>query len=107
MGLSQIVAGVSALLRSFLPMICRHAAPPSGPPPPASTTASAEASPSNTATVVHDPFFHDLGPLTLTNHVEHCVKFSGGKECILYPRLVNKHTAKLTITYESVMPGGQ
>jgi hypothetical protein len=50
---------------------------------------------------------HDLGEVALTNHYERSMELGAGKECILYPNLMDKHNAELTVTFETKMPTGQ
>ena len=114
MGLSQIVAGVSAFMTAFLPS-CHHKAPssPASPPPAATadattataTTTNADGSTTNSASV--NSADHDFGEVLLTNHYERCIQLGGGKECIFLPRLLDNKNAELTVTYESRTPTGQ
>ena len=111
MGLSQIVASVSAFMTAFLPMSCQHKAPPSpASPPPAATTDAATPTnidDSTTNSVPVNSADHDFGVVVLTNHYERCIQLGGGKECIFLPRLVDDKNAELTVTYESRTPTGQ
>ncbi len=107
MGLSQIIAGISALVTGLVPLSCQHKTPPSKnpvPPPAAIVTVTNAAT---AAVVPTNSVIHDLGEISLTNHYERCVQLGGGKECILYPNLLDKHRAEITVTFESKTPAGQ
>jgi hypothetical protein len=107
MGLSQIVASISAFVTALVPMSCQHKAPPSpASPPPAAVTATNAAN-STTNSPSGDASIRDLGEVALTNHYERCIQLGGGKECIFRPQLVDKKNAELTVTYESRTPAGQ
>ncbi|MGA2869484.1 MAG: hypothetical protein ABSF34_10025 [Verrucomicrobiota bacterium] len=111
MGLSQIVAGISALVTALVPMSCQHKAPPTQASPPPSAAAVTATNATNSTTVNNslpgDSTIHDLGEVALTNHYERCIQLGGGKECILLPKLVDSKNAELTVTYESRTPAGQ
>jgi hypothetical protein len=101
MGISQIIASISALVTGLVPLSCQHKAPPPKvlTPPPVSAPA-APAAPTNS-------ILHDLGEVALTNHYERCMQLGGGKECIIYPELQDKKNAKLTVTFESKTAEGR
>lgn len=109
MGLSQIVAGISAFVTALVPMSCQHKAPPSpaAPPPPAAAVTATNAANSTTNSLPGDSTIRDLGEVALTNHYERCIQLGSGKDCILFPHLVDKKNAELTVTYESRTPAGQ
>jgi hypothetical protein len=111
MGFSQIAAAVTAFVTGLVPLSCQHkAALPKAPSPaPAAVVASGmtnSVNASNTAASV-DSVLHDLGEVALTNHYERSLQLGVGKECIIYPNLLDKHNAELTVTYETKMPTGQ
>jgi hypothetical protein len=109
MGISQIIAGVSAFVTGLVPLSCQHKAPapPAPVPAPAPVVAVATTTNSANSTANSNSPLHNLGELSLTNHCERNVSLGEGKECILLPNLVDKHNAEITVTYESKMPGGQ
>jgi hypothetical protein len=113
MGLSQIVAGISAFVTALVPMSCQHKAPPSPASPPPSAAAVTATNAANSTTVTNsnslpgDSTIRDLGEVALTNHYERCIQLGDGKECIFLPQLVDKKNAELTVTYESRTPAGQ
>jgi hypothetical protein len=111
MGLSQIVAGISAFVTALVPMSCQHKAPPSPASPPPAAPAVTATNAANSTTVTNslpgDSSIRDLGEVALTNHYERCIQLGGGKECIFLPQLVDKKNAELTVTYESRTPAGQ
>jgi hypothetical protein len=99
MGLSQIVAGVTVFLTGLMPLSCHKTA----------TTASTQpkASP---ATIIVSPTSapqHQLGDVSLTNHLETCLQLGGGKNCTLTPHMIDKHTVELTLALESRTPAGK
>lgn len=102
MGLSQIVATVSAFVTGLVQMSCHHAPPPKPVVPPTSATAAVLSQTNSVNSKVRD-----LGEISLTNHYERCVQLGGGKECILYPKLVGKNNAEITVTFESKTSTGQ
>ena len=108
MGFSQIVAGISALVSGLMPLSCHHKAPPPKVPvpPPAATVAAVTVTNASPVTLTNS-VTHNLGEISLTNHYERCVQLGGGKECILYPKLLDKHNAEITVTFESRTPAGQ
>jgi hypothetical protein len=74
----------------------------------AATTASTKpkASP---ATIIVSPTSapqHELGDVSLTNHLETCLQLGGGKNCTLTPYLIDKHTIELTLELESRTAAG-
>lgn len=108
MGLSQIFAGISAFVTALVPMSCQHKAPPSpASPPSAAAVTATNAANSTTNSLSGDSTIRDLGEVALTNHYERCIQLGGGKECILFPKLVDNKNAELTVTYETRTPGGQ
>jgi hypothetical protein len=111
MGLSQIVAGISAFVTALVPMSCQHKASPSPAVPPPAAAAVTATNAANSTTVTNslssDSSIRDLGEVALTNHYERCIQLGGGKDCILFPQLVDKKNAELTVTYESRTPAGQ
>ncbi|MGC9941662.1 MAG: hypothetical protein ABSE48_07490 [Verrucomicrobiota bacterium] len=112
MGLSHIIAGISALLTGLVPMSCQHVAPtpktpPSAPVATVSQTNSANTNSALSISVPHNLVLHDLGEVALTNHFERCMQLGDGKECILYPNLLDKKNAEITLTFESKTPAGK
>jgi len=109
MGLSQIVAGISALVTALVPMSCQHKASPSpaSPAPSAAAAAATNAANSTTNSLPGDSTTHDLGEVALTNNYERCIQLGGGKDCIIFPKLVDSKNAELTVTYETRTPAGQ
>jgi hypothetical protein len=107
MSFSQIVAGVTAFVTGLVPLSCQHQAPSSkvGSPPPSAIADARTNSINTTNSPPNEP--GELGDVALTNHYERCVQLGGGKECILYPNLVDKNNAEITVTFESKMPTGQ
>lgn len=102
MGLSQIVATVSAFVTGLVQLSCHHAPPPKPAVPPSSATVAGLSQTNSVNSKVRD-----LGEISLTNHYERCVQLGGGKECILYPKLVSKNSAEITVTFESKTSKGQ
>lgn len=111
MGLSQIVAGISALVTALVPMSCQHKAPPSPASPPPSAAAVTATNAANSTNVnnslPNDSTTRDLGEIALTNKNERCIQLGGGKDCIILPKLVDSKNAELTVTYETRTPAGQ
>ena len=97
MGLSHIVTSITVFVTGLLPMSCHKTAPPSSTGP--VTTVTITAGSTNT--------LHSLGEVSLTNHVETCVKLGGGKNCLLMPRKVGSHDLELVVSLESRSPAGK
>jgi hypothetical protein len=97
MGISQIIAGVTAFVTGLVPMSCHKVA--SNPNAKPATTAVAAANPTND--------LHNLGEIVLTNHYERCVSLGGGKDCLLVPRSVDGKNLELSISLESYTADGQ
>jgi hypothetical protein len=49
----------------------------------------------------------DLGAVTLTNHLETCVRLGPDKDCLVTPVVIDSHTVQLTLTVESRKPNGK
>jgi hypothetical protein len=49
----------------------------------------------------------DLGILTLTNDFDTCVSLGLGKDCVLTPKLVDRHNVQLTVAVESKDANGK
>ncbi len=49
----------------------------------------------------------DLGTLMLTNHYETCVQLGAGKNCILTPKMIDRHNMQLTLAVESKTATGK
>jgi hypothetical protein len=112
MGFSQIVAAVTAFVTGLVPLSCQHKAAPPKAPSPAAPAAVAARSTTNSVNPPHsaipvDSMLHDLGEVALTNHYERSLQLGAGKECIIYPNLMDKQNAELTVTYETKMSSGQ
>ena len=94
MGISNIIAGVSVLLTGLLPLSCHK------------TTAVSKASPATIIVSPTSPPQHDLGEVSLTNHMERCLQLGGGKDCTLTPHMVDKKTLEITLALESKTAAG-
>lgn len=97
-GVSNIVSGIAVFLTGLLPAGCHHQAAPATPAPATNNIASV---------VVTNPNLHDLGELTLTNHNETRLQFSGGNDCVLLPEMTDSKNASLTLTFETRTPDGK
>ena len=43
----------------------------------------------------------------LTNHYETCVQLGGGKNCLLTPKMLDKHNVQITMAIESKSAAGK
>ena len=93
MGISQIITGLTVFVTGLVPLSCHKAA----------TTASQQpkASPATNMTSLASAPQHDLGAVSLTNHLETCLQLGGGKDCTLTPNQIDKHTVEITLALES------
>lgn len=49
----------------------------------------------------------DLGKIALTNHYETCVSLGGGRNCILTPKMIDRHNVQITVAVESKTASGK
>lgn len=97
MGISHIITTISVFVTGLLPMSCHKAAP------------QPKTSPVTTMTITANStnILHNLGEVSLTNHLETCVQLGGGKNCLLVPRMVDSHNLELTVSLESRTSAGR
>ena len=50
---------------------------------------------------------NDLFTAPLTNHYETCVQLGGGKNCLLTPKMLDKHNVQITMAIESKSAAGK
>ena len=98
MGISQIITGVTVFVTGLVPMSC-HKAAATKKSAPSATMASANAT--GSATTNAPAIQHNLGEISLTNHLETCVNLGGGKDCVLRPKQLDSRTYQLTLSVES------
>lgn len=104
MGISQIITGVTVFVTGLIPMSC-HTTAAAKKSAPSATVAAGQAS-GSAATNAPVEVQHDLGEISLTNHVETCVNLGGGKDCVLKPKQVDSKTYQLTLSVESKNKSG-
>jgi hypothetical protein len=95
MGILHIATIAAISLTSLLPASCRKTA--------VKTSTSASVAAANTTTNTA----HELGELTLTNHLETCVHLGSGKSCFFTPRMIDRHSFQLTLALESKSESGR
>ncbi len=96
MGILHIATIAAISLTSLLPASCRKTADKTSAP---ASVAAANTTTTNTA--------HELGELTLTNHLETCVHLGSGKSCFFTPRMIDRHSFQLTLALESKSESGK
>lgn len=94
MGITNLATVMVAISLGWLPLSCSKTKP--------ANQAHASASASQTA---HTTNSKNLGELTLTNHIETCVKLSADKSCTITPTLLDKKNLKLVMALESKKNG--
>lgn len=100
MGLSQIITGVTVFVTGLIPASCHKTAATTKKTAPSATVASASTA-TNGSAANASTIQHDLGEISLTNHMDTCVKLGGGKDCVLTPKQVDSRTYLLTLSLES------
>lgn len=100
MGISQIITSVTVFVTGLVPMSC-HKTAATTKPAPSATVASANTSNAGGATTNAPTIQHNLGEISLTNHLETCVNLGGGKDCVLKPKQLDSKTYQLTLSVES------
>jgi hypothetical protein len=94
MGISQIMTGISVFVVGLVPASCHHKSAPAKPIAPV-------------AAVATNSMASDLGEISLTNHYERCVQLGNGKQCILEPKVLDKNSTEITVTFESLTSAGK
>jgi len=101
MSWSHVIAGVSVFLTGLMPLSCHKVA---------TTAASSKAGATNSVagiTSTNNAPQHNLGSVSLTNHLETCLQLGGGKNCTLTPHVIDAHTLELTLALESRTTAGK
>ena len=97
MGISHIATSIAVFVTGLMPMSCHKAA----------THATTVPATVTTVTVNSTNILHNLGEVSLTNHMETCVKLGGGKDCLLVPRMVDSRNMEITVSLESKTTAGK
>jgi len=100
MGISQIISVAALTLAGLLPASCHKTSPQQKNTPPAALAMA------TTGTKPVD-VLHNLGDVMLTNHYETCVQLGGGKNCLLTPKMLDKHNVQITMAIESKTAAGK
>lgn len=106
MGISQIITGVTVFVTGLVPMSC-HKTAATKKAAPTATVASASANAAGGSTTNASVSLHDLGEISLTNHIETCVNLGGGRDCVLRPKQVGSRTYQITLAVESKNQAGR
>jgi hypothetical protein len=91
MDLKSVISGIAVSLAGFFGC-AKHATP----------AATAPAAPAQAQSAVKD-----LGVLQMTNHYETCVSFGKDKDCRMIPKIIDRKSIQITMTFESKSPDGK
>ncbi len=93
MTISTIASAIAVTLASFVPASCHTVAGGKSSPPAASTSARIALNDLDGTNCV-------LGELTLTNHIETCIKIGHYKQCYFTTRMLDRRNAQITLALE-------
>lgn len=94
MGFTQTTSAVMVFLTGLLPAGCHKTAPEKKPVPPTVVVAT-------NAVVSAKPDGHNLGQITLTNHVETSIHLTTGEDCLFTPKVLDSQTVQISLSLES------
>ena len=101
MEIKKVTAAAMLLLAGLLLTGCQKSSPQQKAPSPG-LSAGANDDQAKTNTISRD-----LGAVTLTNHYETCVQLGAGKDCVLIPKIIDRHNVQITLALESKTATGK
>jgi hypothetical protein len=102
---AKISAVAAVLLAGLLVTGCQKKATPQKAPA-AGSSASASGIISG-ITTEPKTVSNDLGAVTLTNQFDTCIHLGAGTDCILTPKMLDRHNMQLTVTVKSKTAAGK